>query len=58
MSSWLFNVYMDGVVRKVNAKMLSRGLSLVNNDREGKINQLLFTDDITLVVDSKQKLVE
>ncbi len=25
MSSWLFNVYMDGVVREVNVKMLGRG---------------------------------
>ncbi len=32
MSSWLLNVYMDGVVRKVNVRMLSRGLSLVNAD--------------------------
>ncbi len=31
-SPWLFNVYMDGVVRKVNARMLGRGLSVVNAD--------------------------
>ncbi len=30
MSPWLFNVYMDGVIRKVNARMLGRGLRLVN----------------------------
>ena len=35
MSPWLFNIYMDGVVREVNARMLSRGFSLVNyDDRE------------------------
>ncbi len=32
MSPWLFNVYMDGVVREVNARMLGKGLSLVNAD--------------------------
>ncbi len=31
MSPW-FNVYMDGVVREVHARMLGRGLSLVNAD--------------------------
>ena len=26
MSPWLFNVYMDGVVRKVNVRVLGKGL--------------------------------
>ncbi len=30
MSPWLFNVYMDGIVRQVNARMLSRNLRLVS----------------------------
>ena len=25
MSSWLFNVYMDGVVREVNVRVLGKG---------------------------------
>ncbi len=29
LSPWLFNVYVDGVVREVNARRLGRGLSLV-----------------------------
>ena len=28
MSPWLFNVYMDGVVREVNARVLGKGLQL------------------------------
>ncbi len=32
MSPWLFNVYMDGIVREVHARLLGRGLSLVNAD--------------------------
>ncbi len=31
-SHWFFNVYMDGFVREVDARMLCRGLSLVNGD--------------------------
>ena len=29
MSPWLFNVYMDGVVREVNVRVLGKGLELV-----------------------------
>ncbi len=57
MSLWVFNVYMDGVVREVNARMLSRGLSLVNADgRERNLSQLLFADDTALVADSVGRL--
>ena len=28
MSPWLFNVYMDGVVREVNVRVLGKGLEL------------------------------
>ena len=41
----MFNIYMDGVVREVNVRMLGKGFSLVNTDNgEWKINQLLFVD--------------
>ncbi len=62
MSPWLFNVYMDGVVREVHARMLGRGLSLVNTDgREWNLSQLLFAGDTALVADSEgrsRQLVE
>ena len=57
MSPWLFNVYMDGVVREVNARMLGKGLDAWENARmlgkganggRFKINQLLFADDTAL----------
>ena len=41
MSPWLFNLYIDGVVREVNARVLGRGLKLVDgNDNEWELNQL------------------
>ena len=44
--SWLFNVYMNDVERKFNARILGSGLSLVNADyREWKINRLLFVNE-------------
>ena len=56
MSPWLFNVYMDGVVRKVNVRMLLKGLELLSANGRFEINQLLFADDTDLVADSEEKL--
>ena len=33
MSPWLLNVYMDGVVREVNARVLGKGLELLSVNR-------------------------
>ena len=57
MSPWLFNVYMDGVVRELNVRVLGKGLELLsaNGDRS-ETNQLLFADDTALVPDSEDKL--
>ena len=53
MSQWLFNLYTDGVVREVNARVLGRGWKLVNgNDNGWELNQLLFVDDTVVVADS------
>ena len=46
---------MDGVVREVNARVLGRGLKLVDgNDNEWEMNQLLFVDDTVVVADSEK----
>ena len=43
MSPWLFNVYMDCVVREVNVRVLGKGLEpLSANGGRFEINQLLF----------------
>ena len=56
MSPWLFNVYMDGVVREVNVRVLGKGLELLSaNGNRFEINQLLFADDTALVADSEEK---
>ena len=53
MSPWLFNVYMNGVVREVNVRALGKGLELLSaNGGNFEINQLLFADDTALVADS------
>ena len=46
MSPWLFNVYMDGVVREVNIRELGKGMELLSaNGGRFEINQLLLADD-------------
>ena len=57
MSPWLFNLYMDGVVRKVNVRGLWKRLELLSaNGGRFEINQLLFSDDTALWADSEEKL--
>ena len=52
---WLFNVYMDGVVRELNVRVLGKGLELLSaNGGRFEINQLLFADDTALVTDSEK----
>ena len=59
MSLWLFNLYIDGVVREVNARVFGRGLKLVDgNDNGWGPNQLLFVDDTVVVADSERKLCQ
>ena len=59
MSPRLFNLYIGGVVREVNTRMLGRGLKLVDgNDNEWELNQLLFADDTVVVADSERKLCQ
>ena len=54
---WLFNLYIDGVLREVNARVLGRGLKLVDgNDNGRELNQLLFVDNTVVVGDSDRKL--
>ena len=57
MSPWLFNVYLDGVVREVNVTVLEKRLELLSaNGGKFEINLLLFAKDTTLVADSESKL--
>ena len=57
MSPWLFIVYMDGVVREVNVRVLGKWLELLSaNVGRFEINELLFADDTALAADSEEKL--
>ena len=56
-SPWLFNVYMDGVVREVDAGVTGKGLELLSvNGGRFEINQLLSAHDTALEADSQERL--
>ena len=55
MSPWLFNVYMDGVGREVNAKVLEKWLELCEcKGGTFEINEPLFADNTLIVADSEK----
>ena len=57
MSPWLFNVFMDGVVREVNMRTLGRGLGMKErNGSEWEVSQLLFADDTAMVASTEERL--
>ena len=54
-SPWLFNEYIDGVVRELSVRVLGKGLELLSaKGGRFEINQLLFADDTALVADSEK----
>ena len=57
MSPWLFNMYMDGVVREVNERVLGRGVELVGWEGDvWRVNQLLYVDATALIGNSRDDL--
>ena len=50
MSTWLFNLYIDGVVREGSASVVGQSLELLGaNGQSWQLSQLLFADDTALV---------
>ena len=57
MSPWLFNLYMDGVVREWKARIMNAGVCLNESDgRQCRVSSLLFADDAVLIADSEECL--
>ena len=45
MSPWLFNVYMDGVMKEVKIGMGRRGVNIMEDGREWTLPGLLYAND-------------
>ncbi|MEL7520935.1 MAG: reverse transcriptase family protein, partial [Cyanobacteria bacterium J06553_1] len=58
MSPWLFNIFMDGVMKEVREKAGDVGANMWDARRncEWKVEWMMFADDTVLVGDSEQKL--
>ena len=58
MSPWLFNIYMDGVMKEVKQGMSNKGVQLVCGKIEWRISDLLYADDVAFVAESGSELNE
>ena len=56
MSPWLFNLFMDGVMKEFKANILNGGVKFGIGENAGKVSGLLFADDTTLMAESESNL--
>ena len=56
MSSWLFNVYMDGLLKQVKMGMGRRGVRFLEDEREWRFPGLLYTHDLVLCGELEDEL--
>ena len=53
---WLFNVYMNGVIKEVKMGMGKMVASFLENRREWRLLGLLYADDLVLCDESEENL--
>ena len=59
MSTWLFNVHMNGVLQEVNDRVLGNGRNCCGGSQKKlEIHLLLFVHDTALVADSEENLCQ
>ncbi len=56
MSPWLFNLYMDGVIREMKAKVGDVGVEMCVNGGKWVLNTILFADDTVLIAEYESDL--
>ncbi len=56
MSPWLFNIFMDGVIREIKAKIVNIGIEMRIDNAKWKISTKLFADDTVLLAESEKNL--
>ena len=55
-STWLFNVYMDTVIKEVKIGMGRRGVRFLEEGRERRLPSFLYADDLVLCLESEEDL--
>ncbi len=53
MSPWLFNLYMDGIIREMKAKVGDFGVEMFVIGGKWLLNIILFADDAVLVAENE-----
>ncbi len=56
MSPWLFNIYIDGVMREVKGKVGKVEVRMCDEGRKWVLNSVLFADDTVLIAESESDL--
>ena len=56
MFPWLSNIYMDGVMKEVNMGMGRKGVSFMEDRREWRLPNLLYTNDLVLCGELEEDL--
>src|SRR5678816_4329836 len=56
MSPWLFNLYMDGVMKEFEVGMAGNGVRMMENGGEWRVPYLLYADDLVLCGESEESL--
>ena len=56
MSPWLFNVYMEGVMKEVKMEMGMREVRFLEDCREWRLHGFLYVDDLILCAKSEEEL--
>src|SRR5678816_3376513 len=56
MSPWLFNLYMDGVMKEFEVRMAGNGVRMMENGEEWRVPYLLYEDDLDLCGESEESL--
>src|SRR5678816_1628876 len=56
MSPWLFNLYMDGVMKEFEVGMAGNGVRMMENRDEWRVPYLLYADDLVLCGESEESL--
>src|SRR5678815_2452669 len=54
MSPWLFNLYMDGVMKELEMGVAGNGVRMMENRDEWRVPYLLYADDLVLCGESEE----
>ncbi len=56
MSPWLFNIYMDGVMKEMKGKVGEVGVRMYAEGRKWVLNSILFADDTVLIAENESDI--